>query len=542
MQRSTYLLFLLSLCILLQSCRQDTQHLQAADAVMESDADSAYALLQQDVARPKDKDADYWAYYYLLLTQAAYKLYKPVPNDSVIQSVVGHYEQSGDSERLCRAYYYQAMTLYEQGHHAVALSILKKGRDLAERLHDHGLLSKYDESLCMVNCEAGCDSLMLVYGKLFLEDARQTNDTACVFRAYTHVAMAYYRLGDKKQEREYMLQARPLLEKMDAESRAYALTNMACMFHDQGDLLASKNLLEQSLKAHPLANTYAELGDVCADLGHTSEADVCWQKALRTADAQTRLNVLTSVYEQYKSHKEHAKALSTLESIRHLEDSLHNAAETAVLAEIQQKYDKQVVETRLYRILTWMFAIIFIASMMFMLLYFYYQRTVRTYRNKLDESFMKLRETYVTISRLENENRQQESKNEKSTKQIEQLQKKADELHQEAYERIGRGKDVYDKVQANIPIQYRDDENCLIEYYSVFHHQTYREWTRDYSHLSARLLVYLILGDMGKSDGEVERILSIGSSSVRSLKSRVKAKRNTKTEPLFGARKALSLW
>ena len=62
---------------------------------------------------------------------------------------------------LCRAYYYHAMTLYERDRHDEALLILKKGEHLTRDLNDLLQLSKYYESLCMVNDYAHSDDLML---------------------------------------------------------------------------------------------------------------------------------------------------------------------------------------------------------------------------------------------------------------------------------------------------------------------------------------------------------------------------------------------
>ena len=70
-----------------------------------------------------------------------------------------------------------------------------------------------------------------------------------------------------------------------------------------------------------------------------------------------------------------------------------------------------------------------------------------------------------------------------------------------------------------------DDENSLIEYYSVSHYATFHQWTTGYDHLTARLYTYLILQDMGKQDDDIAQILCVSPSAVRSIKSRVKARK-----------------
>ena len=105
--------------------------LTQADDVMEQDADSAYTLLQQIPDIMDNGDQASMTYYQLLTAQACYKLYKPVPPDSVLQDVVNYYKQCGNRPYLCRALYYQSMILYEQGRHDEALLRLKEGEELA---------------------------------------------------------------------------------------------------------------------------------------------------------------------------------------------------------------------------------------------------------------------------------------------------------------------------------------------------------------------------------------------------------------------------
>lgn len=60
----------------------------------------------------------------LLTAQACYKLYKPVPADSLLANPVRYYEQAANLPMLCQAIYYRAMPLYEKGQHAEALLLL----------------------------------------------------------------------------------------------------------------------------------------------------------------------------------------------------------------------------------------------------------------------------------------------------------------------------------------------------------------------------------------------------------------------------------
>ena len=292
----------LMLLVLVVGCRQRTFDctLADADAVMEHNADSAYTLLQQIPDAATSGNEATRARYTLLLTQATYKLYRPVPPDSLIQSAVAYYEQAADRPMLARAYYYRAMTLYERSRHDEAIVLLKQGEQIVRELNDLLQLSKYHESLCMVNYQAKCNDLMLHYAKQFLDDALQLRDSVLIARGLCHTSTAYARLGNQQQDREFILKTLPLLQQLNSTGRAYILTNIACMFHEQGDAQAAKRYLLQSLSEYPKGNTFAELGDIYAEEGDFTEAMNCWNKALQAKEHYVVVNTLNSIYKHYR--------------------------------------------------------------------------------------------------------------------------------------------------------------------------------------------------------------------------------------------------
>lgn len=522
-------IFLL-LALVLTGCRQHTvdRTLAEADALMEQNADSAYALLQQIPDAADCDDEATRAQYTLLLTQATYKLYQPVPPDSLIRSAVSYYEQTANRSMLCRAYYYHAMTLYERDRHDEALLLLKKGEHLARDLNDLLQLSKYYESLCMVNYEVKYNDLMLEYAKLFLDNAFRLKDTVLIARGYCHVSTACARMNQPEETRETIFKTLPLLNSMDSIARSYILTNIACTLHDDGDIELAKHYLELSLDTHPRFNTYSELGNIYAEEGNDMEAEKCWQNALHSENPDIVVNVLNSIAKQYKRHHNFEAALATTERLSSLKDSIHYNTEQAKVAEIQHRYDKQVVENRLYKTLTWSLAFAVVVLIFIVIAIYYHRHVVKIYTNKLDESMQALLNTQQHIMLLESERQQQielqGKANRKNIRQIEALKKKAEGITQKAIERIGHGHDIYEAVQNNVPIRHNDDEDCLIEYFSIHHHKTYTQWIQSYNKLSTRLITFLILQYMGKTDADIEQILSIEYSSVRSIKSRLKAK------------------
>ncbi len=517
MKRFRYLLFFY--VIVLAGCDRQSAYerlLLEADSLIEQHTDSALRLLESipDVTDKGDESSR--AYYTLLLTQARYKCYQPVPADSLMRSAVRYYEQSGNPSLLCRAYYYRAMPLYEQGQHEEALLLLKRGEELAVKNHDLLYMSKYHESLCMVNDDAKCYELMLKYAKLSLDDALLLSDTAAIARSFSYVSIAHYRSDKWEEAKKYIHKSLALIRNIDDEGKAYILTNIGSLSYHFGDNNIAKEYLLESIKTYPMPHTYAELGNIYAEEGNKSEAERCWKEALKVGDTQTVLNVLASMQKRYEQQQDYQSALEISNRIYFLKDSLTQASEQAALAEIQHKYDHQVVENKYYRTLTWLFGSVLLLGIVSVGYYSYHRRTVRRFASQLTAKEEAIRNAQQKIALLENTDGEHHE-------EIMALNNQIQILRQQTNEQLGRGKEVYDEVAAGNKLLSTGKEHDLIEFYSILRYRQYGVWMSEYKDLTARLITYLILQDMGKSDTEIQDILSITNSSLRSIKTRLKA-------------------
>lgn len=518
MRRLPFLILYLLLGLAMGCDHQHTFNrvLVEADSLVEQQADSALHLLENIPDVMNKGDESNRAYYTLLLMQAKYKCYESAPSDSLINAAVHYYEQTGNASLLCRAYYYRAMTFYEQGRHEEALLLLKKGENLAIHNHDTLYMAKYHESLCVVNDDARYDDMMLRYAQLALRDNRQLGDTSAIIRNLSQISNALYRLGKQKESKDSILKVLPLLHQMNTISKSYILTNIGCSMHTAGNLEAARKYLEESLKINPMPHTYAEMGDVYADEEKMTEAEKNWQEALKTDDSQTLLNVLSSMQERYEQQHDYQSAISISNRIHQIKDSLTQASEQAALAEIQHKYDKQVVENKYYKVLVWLFGSLLLLIAISICYYYYHRRTVRRYTNQLTAKEEAIRNAQQRIALLEGMDGEHHE-------EIMALDAQIQMIRQQTHEQLGQGKEVYEAIAAGKKLQSTNKEHYLIEYYSILRYKQYASWMNEYKDLTSRLLTYLILQDMGKSDSEIQDTLSITNSSLRSIKTRLKA-------------------
>lgn len=160
-----YLIVLLcSLCSC--SCRHVSRYpeLAAADSLMMTDPQGALDILSGiDSAEVGRMDREERAFHTLLMTEAEYKNYLPVAEDTAVSEAVSYYRRRGPEELLARALVMQGAVLSERGDAEGAMLAYKEAEPLVERMGDMeqlGLLHTRIAELyqiSLVNSESAID-------------------------------------------------------------------------------------------------------------------------------------------------------------------------------------------------------------------------------------------------------------------------------------------------------------------------------------------------------------------------------------------------
>ena len=117
--------------------------------------------------------------------------------------------------------------------------------------------------------------------------------------------------------------------------------------------------------------------------------------------------------------------------------------------------------------------------------------------------------------------------NSDNKRETDMLRRQIDSIQEKLMERMQKGRGLYLSLADGNPMPYdlKDADSYLIDYVMLFYPSKYKQWTEEYDKLTPRAFTYLILCDMGHSDAKIQEILSISASSVRSIKSRLNARR-----------------
>ncbi len=136
--KTLYLIVLLcSLCSCSGRHVSRYPELAAADSLMMTDPQGALDILSGiDSAEIGRMDREGRAFHTLLMTEAEYKNYLPVAEDTAVSEAVSYYRRRGPEELLARALVMQGAVLSERGDAEGAMLAYKEAEPLVERMGD----------------------------------------------------------------------------------------------------------------------------------------------------------------------------------------------------------------------------------------------------------------------------------------------------------------------------------------------------------------------------------------------------------------------
>ncbi|MBR5728897.1 MAG: hypothetical protein IKX61_01630 [Prevotella sp.] len=289
----------------------------------------------------------------------------------------------------------------------------------------------------------------------------------------------------------------------------------------QGNITPTGNHYERAMQLCE-RNHYAEAELILKDgelAAAASDNQLELQKCQETRYLVARILNATMQQHDFEMLHDHEKAADMAQFITLAKELLHHTYEQEKIADLQHQYEQQAADRRHYQMLAYLFGLLLLAILMVLVIQHFNRKRMEQYNSILDLNAQTIEQAQQRIEVLSLES-------EAHDKEINRLNDKITSVRRSTNERLGRGKEVFDIISAGgkLPPS-ADDENSLIEYYSVSHYATFHEWTSGYDHLTARLYTYLILQDMGKQDDDIAAILCISPSAVRSIKSRVKARK-----------------
>ncbi len=439
--------------------------------------------------------------------------------DAAAMYATAYYKRHPNPQRLAMTDYATSWTLYERGDRHQAMLLMKE----AERLfapRDSSRMYDVYHSLTCFNQEAGEYRGTLKYGRKALEYAKAFSSTDVKVRTMIQVIMAYMALNNTDSALICAREIEPvLLNQINEYSTYYYLTCLADLYYPVNRKKAIW-FLNKALEYDPDVEAFRMVGKVYFDNGDYAKAEEYYNKSLDPRHPEVVVPAMEGLIEIAHIEKRYEDMDSLSKSLLAFKDSVENARREQRMAETQTAFDANVREaeqtSRLY------LALAGIAILILCIIggWLFYRRRQRHAKRQLDSARQQI-ETHE--KRLEEMTAEGADKR----KEIKSLQKKIETLTENNTETFKNGKRRYDEILAGgTSVTWsKTDFADFIAYYKIVDAAFVTHLERDYNNLSTRYMFAAILQNMGFTDDEIERIMAIAGSSLRSIRSRIRSEK-----------------
>ena len=326
-----------------------TQPQAALDTLMTIDSTDAGKLPRADKA-----------FYTLLHTEAEYKCYLPVAENTAITEAADYYRRKGPEDRLARALVMQGAVLSEQGDTEGAMLAYKEAEPLLEHSGDPeqlgllhtGIAELYQDNLLDASASA----------------SRYKKALECFHKAglteremYTHLSLAKVLMHDSTDKAYGHLQ-KGLSMALNADNRicilsAYEL--LTYLYHSKGDhnhIIELANRVFRRFNHTSLneaeESTYISILYDCAisyaETGCTDSAEIIAAR-IPIRDKYDSLYVLSLYAEIAEEKNEFEKALDYQKKINNITADILQESHDRLLADIEEKYENSRLREDVYR-------------------------------------------------------------------------------------------------------------------------------------------------------------------------------------------------
>ncbi|MCO6024461.1 hypothetical protein NG821_01140 [Prevotella cerevisiae] len=504
------------------SCHDNiNKKLEMADGCLSRNSvDSAYNILMH--INPENLNGDEnIALYTLLNTKTKYIKYIPVKNDSIDYAIF-YYKQNGPKARLAEAYNYKGITLFSDSQKSKeALKYLKKAEAIALRMDNPKLIQKIEENICTVNLYSGCYIKSLEYGKKSLRYANKFNDTVSMAYDLSYISNSYSGLGYDDSAFIYEMKILPHLNYFCKSDQGILLSNISVLYFQKHDYDKADKFLKKAFATIPNVYTYSIAADIYIKKGEYTKANEIMTRAPLPMNYIEQLKKLSTLYDLNRKLKNYVKALNIADSIIELNKKTYDAKEHDNLNDIQAKYDREMMAQNFKSQIIYIIGALLLLSLLIILLIFRQKYRNSKIRQSIIQNRLLINEYKKRISKMENAK-------DNSISKISNLEQKINVLENKESKALYNGKRCYESILDNNTIVNwsAKDLKDFVDYYKFKDLPFISSLDEEYRKLSPKQYLYLIMVNaMNKDNATVERIMGVSNVTIRSMKSRIKAKK-----------------
>lgn len=521
----TIIISLIAICCFTSCNRQKNKIyaiLERVDSLcLAEDYETADSLLAGIKARDIQNNGKK-ALYYLLKTQTELSVDRSITNDSLITFCVDYYEHMKDYENLARAYYYKGIYLYYNDRVDEAIIFIKKAEKTVKKAKNDRLRYLIYANLSYLNSAVGANRMALEYAQKALAYAVKQNNISGLCFAYNCIASSYEGMGMMDSAIVNIKRIRPYLNRItDKMERAGYMTNIGYACYENGLYHEADTLLRQAAMLYQAPMININLAKNCYMLGKDHEADSLVKLINNDASFEERAELSQFLAERAESNGDYEASTRLYRQAKALEDSAARQKRTEERVTMQRDYEREeYAKSVRNKEIMWTVTAVIVAALLAAGGLAYHRKTVNRAKKTIADADRKIKEYNERLAALE----RQDSRH---TNEVKELERKIRRLKDEQTAVINSGQALYNDIMAGgtVATWRKKEFDEFIEYYRVCRPEAVAGVESGYSRLSSTHVFYLLLADMGRDDDEVRRILGMTAGAVRTMKSRIRARR-----------------
>ena len=507
--------------ILIYGCNKSKtmSQMEAIDVLLTEErneaADSMISLIHlNEISTDEER-----AYYWLLKTQINYRLYRKIHTVEPLLFTKSYYEKGSEWEKLLRANYYLGCISADLGDRVNAVVYLKQGEIIALKHKSWHMLHHIYEVLTALNLYSKEYSLALQYGRAALKLSTEMYGKDVQAYDLLNLTSIYGEVENIDSELFYVNRMIQCVDSIPYERRNVFYTSIGNCYKKMNPKKAKK-ALRLSLDTGQNPYAYNALAEIYCQENKMDSAWQMYEKASKTDKLSLRVSILKSMADirakqgRYKEANElNAQALA-------LKDSLQAQQRGEDLRGRQEQIEQSASLEELVRENRYWIVVAGLLMAVLMGFSFYYSKRKR----RAKQLQLQLLEE-IEQKRMELENVRKSEEN--ASDQVDKLTRELKTLEKRYTERIQTGEQLYDELLAggNTVQWSKHDYDVFIQYSKLKNTKLVKQIEADYAPLSPRYMTCAILHHMGKSDEEIKQALAVSDSSLRSIKTRIKAKK-----------------
>lgn len=523
--------------------------------------DSAQKALEAIEQTYKIKEGKDMAYYNLLKYQLQFRFqYEdnsyPV-NDSLIDYSIAYYTKSINHYRLALCYYLKGRTKENLGKWKEAIINLKKAEATAIDIDNNSLKMRICSNIAVVNNfnEDYATSLMyelkaIKYGENALMHEKSPIDIETITWSYINISTTYSNLGKSDSCLFYANKILKYLEMASDDKKSYIYLNAAAAIEDI-DTIKAKEYALKSLEIRKSNNAYQILAKIARDNKDYKLSEAYLNEALKYSPSlDWDAFILYELANTKTLMGEHEEAARISKEVHRLRDSVEYLHAQDSIKELQMAADlnyknQTVVEEKDNRTVI----VVGTFSAIILITLGAYIRKRRKLNRSITDSERKEDEYKNQIMAIENENHRKDKEIDAANRKAEKARKAKEAAHKEKEsfikatlkqqekqkdeeekrmiikeKRCRVGMDIYNKVKDGTTATIywdKESEMSLVEYYQIVSSTFKEDMKTVYAGMKSRKIVVFILKDMGLTNADIARTLSISEGAVRTHLSRI---------------------